>query len=137
MKIAKTEVENIMNMLVSSDTDNGYLAFKAIEAHDFDSKETLGYLIYFYKFCKYNMSEWEEHAPKAHEILQRVFKAYNLESAPITYSRALQLMVEHNVSVDSIELFLERHVKDLTNSLSALGYPTDKLELTIKLKRND
>jgi len=80
------------------------------------------------------LSEWKEHAPTAHEILQRLFKVYNLESAPVTYSRALQLMVDNNVSVDSIELFLERHVKDLTNSLSALGYPTDKLELTIKLK---
>ena len=135
MKITKQEAENIMNMLVSSDNENGYVAFKAIEAHDFDNKEYAGYLVYFYKFSKYSISDWEKEAPTAYKILQRMFKALNIESGPITYSKALYIMVEHNVGADPIELFLERHVKDLTNSLGGLGYPIDKLELSIKLKQ--
>ena len=35
---------------------------------------------------------------------------------------------------DVIELFLERHVKDLATMLSTMGYPLDKMEFTLKLK---
>lgn len=135
MKITKAEAENIMNMLSSTDKENGYLAFKAIEAHDFDTKDDSGYLIYFYKFSKFTMDEWLENAPVACAILSKLFTLYNVSSGPLTYSRALTIMAEQGVCKDSIELFLERHVKDLTNSLEALGYPMDKLDFTVKLKK--
>jgi hypothetical protein len=135
MKITRTEAENIMNMLTSSDKENGYLAFKAIEAHDFDNREDSGFLIYFYKFSKFTMVEWTENSPVASAILSNLFTAYRVDSGPLTYSRALTIMAEQGVSKDSIELFLERHVKDLTNSLESLGYPMDKLEFSVKLRK--
>ena len=135
MKITREEAENIMNMMASSDKENAYLAFKAIEAHDFDSKEDSGYLIYFYKFSKFTIDEWLENAPVACAILRNLFTAYHVESGPLTYSRALTIMAEQGVSKESIELFLERHVKDLTNSLASLGYPMDKLDFSVKLKK--
>lgn len=135
MKVTKQEAENIMNMLSSSDKENGYMAFKAIDAHDFTEKEDLGYLLYFYKFSKFTIDDWKEHAGKAGATLSNVFDTYGLKDAPVTYSRALTIMVENSVSKESIELFLERHVKDLTNSLSVLGYPIDKLDFNLKLKQ--
>jgi len=136
MKINKIEAENIMNMLASSDIENGYLAFKAIEAYDFDNKEDIGYLIYFYKFSKFSIKEeWLKKAPVACAILSNLFSKYNVETGPLTYSRALTIMAEESVSKESLELFLERHVKDLTGSLAALGYPMDKLDFTVKLKK--
>lgn len=135
MKVTKQEAENIMNMLASSDRENGYMAFKAIDAHDFTEKEDLGYLLYFYKFSKFTISDWVENTAKAGATLSNVFDTYGLKDAPVTYSRALTIMVENSVSKESIELFLERHVKDLTNSLSALGYPIDKLDFNLKLKQ--
>lgn len=135
MKITRAEAENIMNMLTSSDEENGYLAFKAIEAHDFSDKEDAGFLLYFYKFSKFTKEDWLKNAPEVSAILNNLFVQYDVNAGPLTYSRALTIMVEQNVSKDSIELFLERHVKDLTNSLGSLGYPLDKLEFTIKLKK--
>lgn len=135
MKINREEAENIMNMLTSSDTENAYLAFKAIEAHDFDNKEDVGFLIYFYKFSKFTMEEWLNNAPVACAILSNLFTQYNVSSGPLTYSRALTIMAEQGVSKEAIELFLERHVKDLTNSMASLGYPMDKLDFSVKLKK--
>jgi hypothetical protein len=135
MKINKTEAENLMNMLRSSDNENGYLAFKAIEAYDFDNKEDSGFLLYFYKFSKFTIDDWLKNAPVACAILTNIFTEYRVETGPLTYSRALDIMAQQNVSKESIELFLERHVKDLTNSLAALGYPMDKLEFTVNLKK--
>jgi len=134
MRITKQEAENVMNMLASSDKENGYLAFKAIEAHDFSEKEDLGYLIYFYKFSRFTIEDWQDNAPVAAKLLTDIYKDNNLESTPLTYSRALNIMVNNNACKQSIELFLERHVKDLSSSLSALGYPIDKLEFNLKLK---
>jgi len=135
MKINQEEAENIMNMLASSDKENGYMAFKAIDAHDFTEKEDLGYLLYFYKFSKFTINDWVKNTVKAGTTLSNVFDTYGLKDAPVTYSRALTIMVENSVSKESIELFLERHVKDLTNNLSALGYPIDKLDFNLKLKQ--
>ena len=135
MKITRTEAENIMNMLSSTDKENGYLAFKAIEAHDFENKEDAGFLLYFYKFSKFTIVEWTENSPVASAILSNLFTKYSVNAGPLTYSRALNIMTEESVSKDSIELFLERHVKDLTNSLESLGYPMDKLEFSVKLRK--
>lgn len=134
MRITKIEAENIMNMLSSTDEENGYIAFKAIQAHDFTDKADVGYLLYFYKFSKFTMEDWLTNAPEVSALLSNLFVQYNVNSGPLTYSRALTIMVEQNVNKDSIELFLERHVKDLTNSLGSLGYPIDKIEFTVKLK---
>ena len=134
MKITKHEAESIMSMLNSKDEENGYLAFKAIEAHDFSEPADIGYLIYFYKFSRYEMSVWHTQAPSVSDRILKVFDENNLNKTPLSYATALTVMVRNKVSKDSIELYLERHVKDLTNSLETLGYPIDKLDFQLKLK---
>jgi hypothetical protein len=131
MKITRTEAENIMNMLSSPDGENGYLALKAIDAHKYDD-EDLGYLIYFFKFSKYSADEWSQEAPYAYERLQKLIDNINM---PLTYSKALTVMITNNVCKDSIELFLERHVIDLKDTLDRLGYPVEQLNFNITLKK--
>jgi hypothetical protein len=129
MKINKQEAENILNMMLSTDQDNGYMAFKAIEAHSF-TKNNFGYLIYFYKFSKYTVDEWEKNAPKAHKILSTYF---NLKE-PLTYAKGLATMISEKNDKEIIELFLSRHVKELSNMLESMGYPIDKLDFNLTLK---
>jgi hypothetical protein len=130
MKITKHEAENMMNMLTSVDEDNGYLALKAVETFDYE-EGTEGYLIYFFKFSRYSVEEWKKEAPKAYEILNSLI--LNIDS-PLTYSSALTYMINKKACKDSIELYIERHVKDLTQTLERLGYPIDKLNFNISLK---
>jgi hypothetical protein len=129
MKITQEEAENVMNMLLSPDTDNAYLAFQSIEAYDFD-KDNMGYLLYFFKFSKYPLDKWEENSPKSAGILKNFVEI----DKPLTYAKAIQWMIEYKTDLGAIELTLKRHVKELTDMLKSMGYPTEKLVIDIKLK---
>jgi hypothetical protein len=129
MKITKQEAENILNMMLSTDQENGYMAFKAIEAHNF-TKNDFGYLIYFYKFSKYTVDEWKVNAPKSHKVLSNYF---NLD-LPLTYAKGLATMISQKIDKEIIELFLSKHVNELSNMLESMGYPIDKLDFNITLK---
>lgn len=131
MKLQRTEAENIMNMLLSEDKENGFMALKSIDAHEYGDG-TEGYLIYFFKFSRYSANEWKTEAPKAYEVLNKLITHID---APLTYSAALSYMIKNKVIKESIELFLERHVKDLTDTLDRLGYPVDQLNFNISLKQ--
>jgi len=129
MKISKEEAENVMTMLLSTDQENATIGFAAIEAFKFSS-DNVGYLIYFYKFSKYTIDQWKTNAPKATAVLK---KHINIER-PLTYARAIQIMIDLKTSKDAIELTLNRHVGELTRMLDSMGYPTDKMVIDIKLK---
>lgn len=129
MKISKEEAENVMNMLLSSDTDNATIGFAAAEAFKFDT-ENVGYLIYFYKFAKYGMDQWEKNAPKATKVLKKHIDP----DKPLTYAKAIQIMIDLKTCKDALELTLNRHVGELTKMLESMGYPTDKMVIDIKLK---
>ena len=131
MELNKKETENLISMLNSSDRDNYYVALKAIDAHDFDDK-SVGFLLYLYKFSKSTYEEWENEAPKAAKLLDKLLPGISGE--PLTYSRALTVMIDKRVDTDAIEMFLERHVKELVGQLETMGYPTIKLDFSIKLK---
>ena len=85
MTITKHEAESIMSMLNSKDEENGYLAFKAIEAHDFSEPADIGYLIYFYKFSRYEMSVWQTQAPSVSDKILKVFDENNLKLVQVNY----------------------------------------------------
>lgn len=129
MKISKEEAESVMNMFDSADEDNGFLAFKAIEAFDF-SGENLGYLIYFFKYSKYKLADWKEKSPLSYKLLEKIVDP----DKPLTYANALSIMISSKVSKNALELFIDRHVKEITVMLSNMGYPTESLTIDLKLK---
>lgn len=129
MKLEKEEAENIMNMLLSSDEDNAFIAFKSIEAFEFD-KDNIGYLLYFFKFSKYSLTDWEKNSPESSKILRKYVEV----DKPLTYAKAIQIMLDLKTCKEALELTLQRHVKELTAMLSSMGYPTEKLTIDIKLK---
>lgn len=131
MELNKQETENLISMLNSSDRDNYYIALKAIDAHEYDDK-SVGFLLYLYKFSKSTYKTWQEEAPKACKILENLLPGISDE--PLTYARALTVMINKRVDKDAIEMFLERHVKELVTQLDNMGYPTVELDFNIKLK---
>jgi hypothetical protein len=130
MILNREEAGNILKMLQSEDQDNMTIAFQAIDAHTFSTKE-IGYLIYFYKFSKYDKAAWENHAPKSFKILD---KFVNMNE-PLTYGKGLTIMIEKKTKPEIIELFLEGHVAELTRMLGTMGYPVESLEININLKK--
>lgn len=130
MKLNRQEASNILKMLHSQDEDNSHIAFQAIEAHTFSKKE-IGYLIYFYKFSRYDKVAWEVHAPKSYKILDK----YVNMNEPLTYGKGLTVMIEKETKPEIIELFLEGHVAELTRMLGTMGYPVESLDININLKK--
>jgi hypothetical protein len=132
MNLNKQEAENIMSMLLSVDKENSIVATAALEAFDFNGSD-VGYLIYFYKFSKYDDGFWSENAPKSYKRLKEII---NVEK-PLTTANAIKTMLSLQTNMDSIELMLNRHVVELRKMLAFMGYPIEKLVLDLKLKENE
>ena len=45
--------------------------------------------------------------------------------------------MDNKCSEESIELYLELFTNQLSNNLYNMGYPTDKLEINVKIKDNE
>ena len=131
MIFSKEEVKNILNMLLSQDKENSIIAFSCI--NNFSTKKHLGELLVLYQFGRTPGLIWEENCKKSFKYIKKVlpFKSsdYRLPS-----SKVFNELVNNNCSKDSIELYLELFTNDFSKHLYGMGYPTDKLDIQIKIK---
>jgi hypothetical protein len=127
LKFDKEQTRNMLNMMQSLDQENHVIAFEALKNADFDNY--FGELIVLYKFSKLGLSVWEKNCKKAYKVISKHIEKDNLTSA-----KCLGIMTNNNASKESIELFMEYFVRDMTGFLAQMGYPTEKFEIDIKLK---
>ena len=131
MNFSKTEIRNILDMLLSEDKENSIIAFSCI--NNFSTKKHLGELLVLYQFGRTPGLIWEENCKKSFKYIKKVlpFKSsdYRLPS-----SKVFNELVNNNCSKDSIELYLELLTNDFSKHLYGMGYPTDKLDIQIKIK---
>ena len=131
MNFNKEEVKNILNMLLSQDKENSIIAFSCI--NNFSTKKHLGELLVLYQFGRTPGLIWEENCKKGFKYIKKVlpFKSsdYRLPS-----SKVFNELVNNDCSKESIELYLELFTNDFSNHLYGMGYPTDKLDIQIKIK---
>lgn len=135
MILSRDEVKNLVNMMRSPDKENNYLVYKVLE--DLDLEANLGEILVIFRYGNYRLDEWEKDCKKVYDFMINKLHDYNggWDSKPTT-SDILSLLTKNNASKDSIELFLEYFMMNLGRMLDNMGYPTDKFELTIKLKNN-
>ena len=135
MILTKEEVKNLIGMLRSPDKDNRLVAFKIIE--DLNLKKHVGEIMVMYKYGEYNLSSWEQDCKPVHEFIVKRIEKFNGDwEYKLSSGEILSLMTANKSSKQSIELFLEYFIRDMTKMLDAMGYPTDKFELDIKLKED-
>ena len=135
MILKKDEVKNLIGMLKSPDKDNRLVAFKIIE--DLDLKKHVGEIMVMYKFGEYNLESWEADCKPVHEFIVKRIEKFNGDwEHKLSSGEILSLMTANKSSKQSIELFLEYFIRTMTKMLDAMGYPTDKFELNIKLKED-
>jgi hypothetical protein len=123
----KEETRNLMSMLQSEDTENHVIAFKSLSNVDFN--KYVGELLVIYKFANKDSKAWED----AGTVGKKLLKLVDTDKA-LTSPRTLSLITANKGSKASIELFMESFVRDMTRMLESIGYPTDKIEIDIKLK---
>ena len=127
----KEETKNLIMMLKSQDADNHIIAFESLKNVDF--KGYIGELLVLFKFGGHNVDSWDKHC---HKIAQKLFKVLDSVDGMLTSPKTLSLITEHKGSKNSIELFMEFFVLDMTRMLESIGYPTDSFDIQIKLKDN-
>ena len=134
MTFNKEEIKNIVNMLLSEDKENGIIAFSCIDNHA--SKKHLGELLVIYQFGKTAAEEWEKECKKGFKIIKN---ALQLDSKDyrVPSSTVFSALTANKCSKESIELYLELFTNQLSNNLYNMGYPTDKLEINVKIKDNE
>ena len=127
----KEEIKNILNMLLSEDTENAVIAFSCID--NYASKKHLGELLVLYQFGRTAAEEWEKECKKGFKLIKNVLKLdstdYRLPS-----SKVFNELVNNDCSKESVELYLDLFTNDFSNHLYGMGYPTDKLDIQIKIK---
>ena len=134
MTFNKEEIKNILNMLLSEDTENAVIAFSCID--NYASKKHLGQLLVLYQFGRTTAEIWEKECKKGFKLIKNVLKLdstdYRLPSSTV-----FSALIDNKCSEESIELYLELFTNQLSNNLYNMGYPTDKLEINVKIKDNE
>jgi len=134
MILNKQEIKNILSMLLSEDKENAIIAFSCL--NNYASKKYLGELLVLYQFGKTTAEVWEKECKKGFKIIKNVLKLdskdYRLPSSTV-----FSALIDNKCSKESIELYLEFFTNQFSNHLYNMGYPTDKFEITVKLKDND
>lgn len=134
MILNKQEIKNILSMLLSEDKENAIIAFSCL--NNYASKKYLGELLVLYQFGRTPAEEWEKECKKVFKLLKNVLKLdskdYRLPSSTV-----FSALTSNKCSKESIELYLELFTNQLSNNLYNMGYPTDKLEISVKIKDND
>ena len=134
MILNKQEIKNILNMLLSEDKENAIIAFSCL--NNYANKKHLGELLVLYQFGRTSAEVWEKECKKVFKLIKNVLKLdstdYRLPSSTV-----FSALINNKCSEQSIELYLELFTNQLSNNLYNMGYPTDKLEINVKLKDND
>ena len=126
LKFSKEEIRNLHKMLVSSDEENHTMALSGLQGVDID--DSIGELILLYKYGNAHPSSWQNNCPLVYSKLNELLGDFT------SGSQTLAVMSNNKASKDSIELFLEFFIKDVTSFLNDMGYPMEKLKIDIKLK---
>ena len=125
----KEETRNLLSMLQSSDSENHVIAMQALK--NVDLKNYIGELLVMYKYSIVDKETWNEAGKKVFDKLKSITGDRGLTS-PAT----LALIVKNHGSKNSVELFMEYFVRDMTKMLEQIGYPTDSFDINITLKDN-
>jgi hypothetical protein len=131
MPFSKEETRSLMNMLNSPDEENYTVAFEILK--NVNVKKYIGELLVLYKFSKAPKQEWGKQCIKVYSAINKLLKGDEILTGPKT----LSLILEQTGSGNSIELFMEFFIKDMTNVLASVGYPIEKFDIDIKLKNNE
>jgi hypothetical protein len=134
MILNKQEIKNILNMLLSEDKENAIIAFSCL--NNYAHKKHLGNLLVLYQFGRTPAEEWEKECKKVFKLIKNVLK-FDSKDYRLPSSTVFSALMSNNCSEQSIELYLELFTNQLSNNLYNMGYPTDKLEINVKIKDND
>jgi hypothetical protein len=127
MKLSKAELNNLISMFSSSDSENHVIAFQAIES----SGLTIPELIVLYKYSKKDTIAWNKQAPKSHKILRPILSE---QIGSLSSARVLGLLTTYKADKLLVELFIENFVRDLTSMLGQIGYDMNQISIDVKIK---
>ena len=131
MDFSKTEIRNILDMLLSQDKENSIIAFSCI--NNFSTKKHLGELLVLYQFGRTPGLIWEENCKKGFKYIKKVL-SFKSSDYRLPSSKVFNELVNNDCSKESIELYLELFTNSFSNHLYGMGYPTDKLDIQVKIK---
>ncbi len=127
MKLSKAELNNLISMFSSSDSENHVIAFQAIE----NSGLTVPELIVLYKYSKKDTITWGKQAPKSYKVLIPILSE---QIGSLSSARVLGLLTTYKADKLLVELFIENFVRDLTSMLGQIGYDMNQISIDVKIK---
>ena len=129
MKLSKAELNNLISMFSSSDSENHVIAFQAIENSNLTTQE----LIVLYKYSKKDTITWGKQAPKSYKVLIPILSE---QIGSLSSARVLGLLTTYKANKLLVELFIENFVRDLTSMLGQIGYDMNQISIDVKIKND-
>jgi hypothetical protein len=130
IKLTSETHDNIVEMMNSVDLENRVVALNCIENVDF--KDNLVYILLLKKQGGASTSEWTTNAPHTCKLLKSI--GVNLDTT-LTWKQYLEILIKQDTTPDKIQFYLDRFVKVIHKSITALGYDfIETLEVKAKLK---
>jgi len=130
IKLTAETHDNIVEMMNSVDLENRVVALSCIENVDF--KDNLVYILLLKKQGGASTSEWTTNAPHTCKLLKSI--GVNLDTT-LTWKQYLEILIKQDTAPDKIQFYLDRFVKVIHKSITALGYDfIETLEVKVKLK---
>lgn len=131
--ITSDEVQNVLNMLLSKDEDNKYLAYEIME--NCDHVKSSGALMLLIKFSTLPGSTLKESIPKTIKHLKK--ENYLTEDGIIVTMPALfHRMLAKKEDKSIMALFIKLHNQYLTDIMEAWGYPMKDFSVTLTQKED-
>jgi hypothetical protein len=127
MKLSKAELNNLISMFSSSDSENHVIAFQAIE----NSGLSVAELIVLYKYSRKDHVAWSKQAPRSYKVLMPVLLE---QIGSLSSARVLGLLTTFKADKLLVELFIENFVRDLTSMLGSIGYDMNQISIDVKIK---
>ena len=90
MNFSKTEIKNILNMLLSQDKENSIIAFSCI--NNFSTKKHLGELLVLYQFGRTPGLIWEENCKKGFKYIKKVFQNFIFSCLNFNLKKDIKLL---------------------------------------------
>tara|TARA_B100000900_G_C20105387_1_gene523702 strand:+ start:44 stop:415 length:372 start_codon:yes stop_codon:yes gene_type:complete len=121
MKLSNKEIKNLLEMLLSDDEDNHYMAFQVIKQSDITDVHTLMAL---YVYGKPDKKEWSLNAFKHYCALTQYYDPEDL-----TRVNVIGHLAFIKDRKELLEVCFEYYIKNTINLAKTLGYKDLKVKL--------
>jgi hypothetical protein len=127
----REQLDNVITMLQSPDTENHILALAILEEQELS--KTGGFLMLCFRFGIPDENMWKEHAPKCFKAIKTLGET--LPYVGFSFQQIFNIVTQETNSIDELEIYFKKYGEFLTKQCKNPNI--ESIEINVKLKNNE